>query len=100
VASETRIAELPDVPTIAETFPGFVAASWFAVVAPPKTPPEIAAKLQAAIAEILRMPDVAAKLQQLPAKPVGSTPAETAALIREETLRWRKIIAAAGIKPE
>jgi tripartite-type tricarboxylate transporter receptor subunit TctC len=100
VASEARIAELPDVPAITETYPGFVSTSWFAIVAPPKTPPEIAAKLQAAIAEILRMPDVAAKLQQLPAKPVGSTPAETAALIREETLRWRKIIAAAGIKPE
>jgi len=100
VASETRIAELPDVPAIAETYPGFVSTSWFAIVAPPKTPAETAAKLQAAIAEILRMPDVAAKLQQLPAKPVGSTPAETAALIRNETERWRTIIQAAGIKPE
>jgi len=100
VASEARIAELPDVPAIAETFPGFVSTSWFAIVAPPKTPAEIAAKLQAAIAEILRMPEVAAKLQQLPAKPVGSTPAETAALITNETERWRKIIQAAGIKPE
>jgi tripartite-type tricarboxylate transporter receptor subunit TctC len=100
VASEARIAELPDTPAIAETFPGFVSTSWFAIVAPPKKPPEIAAKLQAAIAEVLRMPDVVAKLQQLPAKPVASTPEATAALIREETARWRKIIAAAGIKPE
>jgi tripartite-type tricarboxylate transporter receptor subunit TctC len=100
VASETRIPELPDVPAIAETFPGFVSTSWFALVAPPKTPPETAAKLQAAIAEILRMPDVAMKLQQLPAKPVGSSPAATAALIKDESERWRKIIAAAGIKPE
>jgi tripartite-type tricarboxylate transporter receptor subunit TctC len=100
VASESRIAELPDVPAIAETFPGFVSTSWFAIVAPPRTPPEIAAKLQAAIAEILAMPDVAEKLRQLPAKPVGSTPAETAALIREETERWRKIVTQAGIKPE
>jgi len=46
------------------------------------------------------MPDVVAKLQQMPAKPVGSTPEATATLIREETERWRKIIAAAGIKPE
>jgi tripartite-type tricarboxylate transporter receptor subunit TctC len=100
VASETRIAELPDVPLIAETFPGFVSTSWFAIVAPPKTPPEIAAKLQAAIAEILHLPDVAARLQRLPAKPVGSSPAETAALIKDETARWHKIIQAAGIKPE
>jgi tripartite-type tricarboxylate transporter receptor subunit TctC len=62
VASETRIAELPDVPAIAETFPGFVSTSWFAIVAPPRTPADIAAKLQAAIAEALRMPDVVAKL--------------------------------------
>ncbi len=100
VASETRIAELPDVPSIAETFPGFVSTSWFAIVAPPKTPTEIAAKLQAAIAEILRLPDVAMPLQRLPAKPVGSSPAETAALIKDETARWHKIIRAAGIKPE
>jgi tripartite-type tricarboxylate transporter receptor subunit TctC len=100
VASEARIAELPEVPAIAEIFPGFVSTSWFAIVAPPRTPPEIAAKLQAAIAEVLRMPDVVAKLQLLPAKPVASTPQATAALIREETERWRKIIAAAGIKPE
>jgi tripartite-type tricarboxylate transporter receptor subunit TctC len=100
VASATRIAELPDVPAIAETFPGFVSTSWFAIVAPPRTPPEIATKLQVAVADILHMPDVADRLQQLPAKPVGSTPAETAALIKEETARWRKIIEAAGIKPE
>ena len=100
VASATRIPELPEVPAIAETFPGFVSTSWFAIVAPPRTPPEIAAKLQVAVADILHMPDVAHRLQQLPAKPVGSTPAETAALIKEETARWRKIIEAAGIKPE
>jgi tripartite-type tricarboxylate transporter receptor subunit TctC len=100
VASATRIPELPEVPAIAETFPGFVSTSWFAIVAPPRTPPEIATKLQVAVADILHMPDVAHRLQQLPAKPVGSTPAETAALIKEETARWRKIIEAAGIKPE
>lgn len=100
VASATRIPELPEVPAIAETFPGFVSTSWFAIVAPPRTPPEIATKLQVAVADILHMPDVANRLQQLPAKPVGSTPAETAALIKEETARWRKIIEAAGIKPE
>ena len=44
VAGETRIPELPDVPAIAELFPGFYSTSWFAIVAPPKTPPEIAAK--------------------------------------------------------
>ena len=58
VASEQRIAALPDVAPIAETFPSFKVTTWFAIVAPPKTPPEIAAKLSAAFGEILRMPDV------------------------------------------
>jgi tripartite-type tricarboxylate transporter receptor subunit TctC len=49
--SETRLPELPDVPTISEVLPGFVATTWFAVVATPKTPPEVAARLSEAIAE-------------------------------------------------
>ena len=58
VASEQRIAALPDVAPIAEIFPSFKVTTWFAIVAPPKIPPEIAAKLSAAFGEILRMPDV------------------------------------------
>src|SRR4029453_13513840 len=49
--SETRLPELPDVPTISEVLPGFVATTWLAVVATPKTPPEVAARLSEAIAE-------------------------------------------------
>ncbi len=100
VASEKRIAALPDVAPIAETFPSFRVTTWFAIVAPPKTPPEIAAKLSAAIGEILQMPDVVKRLQDSYATPVGGSPAETAALIKAETARWRMIIQAAGIKPE
>jgi tripartite-type tricarboxylate transporter receptor subunit TctC len=88
------------VPAIAETFPGFLSTTWFAIVAPPRTPPEIAEKLSSAIAEIVRQPDVAAKFEALSTTPVGSSPAATAALISEETERWRKVIVAAGIKPE
>ena len=98
VASETRIAELPDVPAIAELFPGFQASAWFAIVAPPKTPPEIAAKLSQAIADTLRLPDVAKRFDDLAVKPVGSSPAETAAFLKQETERWRKVIVAGGIK--
>ena len=100
VGSEKRLAAMPDVPAIAETFPGFTSTAWFAIVAPPKSPPEIAARLSAAIAEILRLPDVAKRFQDLSMTPVGGTPAETAAFIREERERWRKVIVTAGIKPE
>jgi len=100
VGSKERIPALPDVPAIAEVFPGFLSTTWFALVAPPGTPPAIAAKLSAAIAGIIREPDVARRFDELSSTPVGSTPAETAAFIREERERWHKVIVAAGIKPE
>ena len=100
VGSEKRLAVLPDVPAVAEILPGFVSTTWFAVVAPPRSSPAIAAKLSTAIAEILRLPDVAKRLQDLSLTPVGSTPAETAAFIHEERNRWRQVIVSAGIKPD
>ncbi len=100
VGSGERIAALPEMPAIAETFPGFLSTTWFAIVAPPKTPAEIAARLSAAIAEIIRQPDVARRFADLSSTPVGGTPAETASFLRQEQERWQKVIAAAGIKPE
>ena len=93
-----RILEVPDVPAMAEFFPEFTAASWFGIVAPPETPPAIAGKLSQAIAEALRLPDVTKRLHGLGATPVGSTPEETTAFVRQETVRWRKVIHDAGIK--
>jgi tripartite-type tricarboxylate transporter receptor subunit TctC len=99
IGSEKRISALPNVPTVAEAgLPGFVAVTWFGVVAPPKTPPEIAAKLSAAIAEALRHPDVIKRLADLSAEPVGSTPAEMAAFMKDEVERWRRVIRSAGVK--
>jgi len=100
VDSEKRIVELPDVPAVAETFPGYVVTSWNAVVAPPKTDARIAATLSTAIAQVVRLPDVDKRLRSLSAIPIGSSPAEAAARIAQERERWRKIIAAAGIKPQ
>jgi tripartite-type tricarboxylate transporter receptor subunit TctC len=100
VGDDRRIAELPNVPTLAETYPGFVASSWFAIVAPPRTAPALVAKLSQAMGEILRMPDVVQRLRDLGATPIGGTPAETAAFINVEAERWRKVIIDADIKPE
>jgi tripartite-type tricarboxylate transporter receptor subunit TctC len=100
VAGTTRIPELPDVPAIAEMFPGFYSTSWFAIVAPPKTPPDIVAKISQAIATTLKLPDVIERYRALASTPVGSSPAETAAFLKKESERWRQVIAAAGIKPE
>lgn len=100
VASEKRLAALPDVPALLEMFPAFVSTTWVAVVAPPKSSPEIAGKLSVAMAEILRLPDVVLRLQDFSMTPVGSTPAETTAFIQEERERWHQVIVSAGIKLE
>jgi tripartite-type tricarboxylate transporter receptor subunit TctC len=98
VASEKRVPELPDVPTLSEMFPGFVSTAWYAVVAPPNTPMPIAVKLSAAFAEALKSPDVASRLAAVAATPVGSSPGKTAAFLKAETKRWGDVIATAGIK--
>jgi tripartite-type tricarboxylate transporter receptor subunit TctC len=98
VATPTRMAALPDVPTIAETLPGFESAAWFAIVAPPKTAPAIVDKINADVNEALREDDVRQRLAQLSAEPIGGTPQVTAAYMREEIERWHKVIKAANVK--
>ena len=100
VGTERRMKSLPDVPTIAETLPGFVSSAWFAVVAPPKTPQAIAAKINADINEALRQPDIAKRLADLSAEPVGGTTAAAAEFMNQEIERWRGVINATGIKLE
>jgi tripartite-type tricarboxylate transporter receptor subunit TctC len=100
VASERRLAALPDVPAIAETLPGFASSAWFGVAAPPHTPPEIAEKISADIAAALRLPGVRHRLADLSAEPVGSDPGAMARFMREETARWRDVIRTADVKLE
>ena len=84
-------------PPCSETVPGYALEDWFSIVAPPKTPSEIAAKLAAAIGEALKAPDVAKRLDDLFVIAVGSTPAETAVMIAQERERWRQDIGALGL---
>lgn len=100
VGTEQRMTTLPDVPTIAESLPGFASSAWFAVVAPPKAPAAIVAKVNADIAEAVRDPEVRKRLADLSADPVGGTPAETAAFMRAEVERWNNVIKAANVKLE
>jgi tripartite-type tricarboxylate transporter receptor subunit TctC len=100
VGSERRVPSLPDVPAMAEFYPGFVSIAWFSLSAPPRTPASIAEKLSAAIGEILRLPDVAKRLADLSAEPIASTPAGMAAIMKEDAERWRVVIRAAGVKAE
>ena len=73
VASPKRMASLPDVPTIAETLPGFESEAFFSVVAPPGTPQQIVSKINADINEALRQPELAPRMASLSAETVGGT---------------------------
>ena len=100
VASSKRFRALPEVPALAETLPGFEAVAWFGIVGPPKTPSAVAEKVAAGVAEALRNPDVQRRLNELSADPMGLTPTETAAFMKQETERWGAVIRAAGVKVE
>jgi tripartite-type tricarboxylate transporter receptor subunit TctC len=100
VGSEKRHPLLPDVPALNEVVPGFVSTNWTAVVAPPGTPPAIAQKLSATMTEILKQPDVAKQLQDLNNDPIGNTPEQMAAFVRQESARWSQVVRKAGIKAE
>ena len=98
VGGEKRSPFLPDVPAMSEVLPGFVSVTWFGVVAPPRTPPDISSRLSGAIAEVLRLPDVAKKLAEMSAEPGGITPAEMGAFMRREADLWGGVIRFAGVK--
>jgi tripartite-type tricarboxylate transporter receptor subunit TctC len=100
VGSDKRNPLSPDVPTISETLPGFVSIFWQGMAASPGTPPEIARKLSAAIAEALKQPDVAKRLRDMSIEGIGSTPAEMALFMRQETERWGAVIKAIGATVE
>jgi tripartite-type tricarboxylate transporter receptor subunit TctC len=97
VASAKRMVSLPDVPTIAETLPGFSAVTWYAIVAPPGTPSAIADKVNAGVNAALRDPEIQKRLADLSAETVGGTPAATAAYFRQEIERWKNVITSAHV---
>jgi tripartite-type tricarboxylate transporter receptor subunit TctC len=98
VASPERVASLPNVPTIAETLPGFAAITWYALAAPPKTPDAIVEKINAAVNEALHDPNVVKRFAQLSAEPAGGTPQATASYFHDEVERWKKVIVSAHVK--
>ncbi|HSF57914.1 MAG TPA: tripartite tricarboxylate transporter substrate binding protein [Candidatus Binatia bacterium] len=101
VTTAKRSTALPDVPTLAEAaLPGFDIGSWFGVLAPVKTPKEITAKLNAEIVKILNMPDVKNRLLEIGAEPVGNTPEQMAARIKEETVKFAQIAKQANVTLE
>ena len=100
VASTERAAALPDVPAINEVLPAYEATAWVGIFAPAKTPPEIVGKVQGETRRIVQLPDIAQRLRELGATPVANPPAQFAEFVRQDTEKWRRLVATAKIQIE
>jgi len=92
VTSKQRAPQLPDVPAIAESVPGFENLVWFGFMVPAGTSREVIDRIQRDTAKALGAADIKARFEQLGMSPVGNSPAEFARAIREESDRWAKIV--------
>jgi tripartite-type tricarboxylate transporter receptor subunit TctC len=99
VTGVKRAAELPKVPTIAESgFKGFDATTWFGLLVPAKTPPEIVKRLNEEVNTVLKDPEVRAKLATEGGEVLGGTPEQFAALLKADIGRWGKVVKDSGAK--
>jgi tripartite-type tricarboxylate transporter receptor subunit TctC len=99
VGSQKRAKSMPTVATIAEQgFPGFMAGSWYGVLAPARTPPGVVDSLNRSIVKAVNLPDVNARLLEQGSEPIGNTPEQFAAFIRSELVRYEKVVRESGVK--
>ena len=98
VSSRERLSLLPDLPTIAESgVPGYQTSSWYGILAPAGTPPDVVAKLNAALVKVVSQPEVRQALAQEGADPVGNSPAAFGAFIQSERQRLGDVIRTAKV---
>ena len=101
VTSLQRSAALPDVPTIDESgLKGFEAVAWNGLTAPAKTPRDVIMKINADVIKIVNSPELKERLKADGSDPVGNSPEQYAAFLRNEIAKWAKVIKFAGVKPE
>jgi tripartite-type tricarboxylate transporter receptor subunit TctC len=93
-----RSSMLPDVPSIAETVPGYDVTPWYGVLAPAKTPAAVVSRLEREFLGVLRKPDVQEKFRQQGAEPTGLGSAQYRELLKTDLQGWKKIVTDAGIK--
>lgn len=98
VTSRQRVTVLPELPPVADTVPGYEAASWYAVMAPAATPRAVIDALNRASIAAIQSPEISAKLKSQGVEPELLTPAQLGEKIRTETARWGKVVKAAGLK--
>lgn len=97
VTSAKRVHDLPKVPTIAETYKGFEAVTWFGLLGPARLPADISTRLSAAVNKALQSPDLKKKLGEQGLAVEGSTPQQFEHLIQSEIAKWAPIVKASGV---
>jgi tripartite-type tricarboxylate transporter receptor subunit TctC len=100
VTTTERSPALPDVPTVAETVPGYEASAWFGIGAPKKTPPELIARINKEVGDILEEPATVKRLADLGGTPLKLSPEGFGKVIVEETEKWKKVVEFSGAKLE
>ena len=100
VTEAKRSPFLPDVPTVAETVPGYEMTVWYGAFGPPGMPKEIVAKLNGEISRALFLPEVKGRMADIAVEVASSTPEELAARMRNDAEKWGGVIKSIGIVPQ
>jgi tripartite-type tricarboxylate transporter receptor subunit TctC len=100
VTGAKRSTQMPDVPTIRESVPGYEVTTWYSFIAPSGTPAAVVERLNKEISAIVESPEMKKKLQEQGVEADAMTPAELTALFKSESAKWAKVIKDAKIQPE
>jgi tripartite-type tricarboxylate transporter receptor subunit TctC len=100
VTSATRLPSLPEVPTMAETLPGYESSAWFGLFGPARMSPELSRRLSDAARAAVQSPEVRRRIEHEGATPVGNSPEAFARFVETEIQRWGAVVRYAGAKPE
>ncbi len=100
VTSSKRSAAAPELPTIAETVPGYEASGWYGAFAPAATSKELIGRLNAEMNRIMKMPDVTQRLAGDGVEAVGTTPEQFGTYLKQEVAKWGKVVKASGAKAD